>query len=722
MRLNFRKVSAIATSALLVGMTMGTAMAANYPAPFVSSGSADVAIVYGASSDAMDGTQAGNIQTELAKLVTTTGTISAGSIKLSDDEVELGGSIYGSKIPNPIQDNKLSGLKDTKFSWDDGDGSDDYDFHEDIAFVGTSNVLTTLNDEKLEGVALSNEKALEYKLVFEEAFNASRINTDDADTLYLEIMGQEYEIEKITSNSITVTTSKQMSMLSGDSATVEGKTVTVKNVFEKSVEVSVDGVTEIVTTSKKVNGLRVEVEDIGYHSNSPETSIAIIKVGKDISKEYKDGSEYIGQDEDDPLWIWDISFTIASDGLTTANDYIGVRYNAKIDSANDKIAGDTIKYVGDGYVFPHNYAAVTLDSLTDAKYQDVKIYFEDSVDLFDASSTSSAFAENVPVLAIKAENEDTITVGGKETNLMYVYYNSTADKFQTFYKDVTGDYSPTGYMRLANASATDAVGADMDLSATELATLEIGDTNLDVNISVSSGVASLIVTNDDYAAGDDLLKLTLGGDKINEGNTTGKGTLERLGLEAEKAEAGDISFSKGHDLSLKDYDYMDGYGVFLSKGTTVKDEADDDKVTLSVPEEQVYAQVTVSMGDVAVDGEGALGGILVVKDTEVESVKAKNLIVVGGSCVNTVAAQLLGTSGVACGVDFTAKAGVGAGQFLIKSYTSPYTSGKIALLVAGYERDDTRSAVTYLNTNNLDVSVGKSYPKDSITYTAVGPQ
>ena len=45
--INFKKISAITGSALMLGMTMGVAAAANYPAPFVSGGAANVAIVYG---------------------------------------------------------------------------------------------------------------------------------------------------------------------------------------------------------------------------------------------------------------------------------------------------------------------------------------------------------------------------------------------------------------------------------------------------------------------------------------------------------------------------------------------------------------------------------------------------------------------------------------------------------------------------------------------------
>jgi hypothetical protein len=74
--------------------------------------------------------------------------------------------------------------------------------------------------------------------------------------------------------------------------------------------------------------------------------------------------------------------------------------------------------------------------------------------------------------------------------------------------------------------------------------------------------------------------------------------------------------------------------------------------------------------------------------------KAKNLIVVGGSCINTVAAKLItGLETPLCAAEFSAKTGVGAGQYMIKGYDSPYATGKIAVLVAGYEAAQTADAV-----------------------------
>src|SRR3989338_6270410 len=70
---NFKKVSAIAASGLMMGMTMGIAAAANYPAPFVVGGAADVGVVYGtgAGVSVLDAVEAGNIQSNLQSFMGT---------------------------------------------------------------------------------------------------------------------------------------------------------------------------------------------------------------------------------------------------------------------------------------------------------------------------------------------------------------------------------------------------------------------------------------------------------------------------------------------------------------------------------------------------------------------------------------------------------------------------------------------------------------------------
>lgn len=117
---------------------------------------------------------------------------------------------------------------------------------------------------------------------------------------------------------------------------------------------------------------------------------------------------------------------------------------------------------------------------------------------------------------------------------------------------------------------------------------------------------------------------------------------------------------------------------------------------------------TVSAGS----GSGSVSslGAVTVYDTEVSSVSGKNLIVIGGSCINSVAAELLG--GAACDAAFTAKTSIKAGEALIQSFTR---GSKVALLVAGFNAADTTKAVTYLSNKPVNVTVGAKLKVTSAT-------
>ena len=121
--------------------------------------------------------------------------------------------------------------------------------------------------------------------------------------------------------------------------------------------------------------------------------------------------------------------------------------------------------------------------------------------------------------------------------------------------------------------------------------------------------------------------------------------------------------------------------------------------------DEVAAGVYITSADATLTSTGAsaLGDVLV-KDSEVATVSDKNLVIVGGSCINSAAATALG--GAYCGTAFTDATGVGAGQFLVKGYDGAFTTGKLALVVAGYEAADTVNAATYLRTKTVDTSEG----------------
>lgn len=156
--------------------------------------------------------------------------------------------------------------------------------------------------------------------------------------------------------------------------------------------------------------------------------------------------------------------------------------------------------------------------------------------------------------------------------------------------------------------------------------------------------------------------------------------------------------------------HVDWWGTQVTEDSG---ESDQKTVSVTYPSSQVYTKVyvgetgsTVSGSGTTATGSTSLGDVLV-KDSEVSSVDDKNLIVVGGSCINSVAANLVG--GSYCGAGWTENTDVGSGQFLIQSYGDAYTDGKVAMLVAGYEAADTVNAAKYLRTQTVSTDAGKKY-------------
>ena len=168
-----------------------------------------------------------------------------------------------------------------------------------------------------------------------------------------------------------------------------------------------------------------------------------------------------------------------------------------------------------------------------------------------------------------------------------------------------------------------------------------------------------------------------------------------------------------------DTDKFEGYVVsdLATKFLHDKPTTGLSKLTVTYHGTEAFADVFVSESGAAISGEAlagvaAAGGqVIVVKDSEVSSVADRNLVVVGGSCINTAAASLLGSDTPVCGSDFSDLTNVGAGQYLIQVFANPWAaadSGKIAMLVAGYNAADTTNAAAAAKdgvTTDLDTTM-----------------
>lgn len=173
--------------------------------------------------------------------------------------------------------------------------------------------------------------------------------------------------------------------------------------------------------------------------------------------------------------------------------------------------------------------------------------------------------------------------------------------------------------------------------------------------------------------------------------------------------------SSGIRLESNDdlYQKMDWWGTLITL-----DQSDSDQTTamISYPDDQVEAMVYVAEVEAAFSQDGPSGsssGVPVVISDAEAAASTRNLIVVGGSCVNTMAAQLLGSTTPLCGDGFTTSTGVSSGSFLIETFAR--SGGKVATLVAGYNAGDTTNAATALRTQTVDTTVGKKYTGSTST-------
>jgi len=105
-------------------------------------------------------------------------------------------------------------------------------------------------------------------------------------------------------------------------------------------------------------------------------------------------------------------------------------------------------------------------------------------------------------------------------------------------------------------------------------------------------------------------------------------------------------------------------------------------------------------------------------DSELTSVDkaSKNLVAVGGPCVNTVAADALGVTYPACGASST----IPTDAALIKVVTSPYATGKVVLVVAGWEAANTRAATSVMQQYDTELA-GVTASSVTVTGTVGSP-
>jgi hypothetical protein len=786
MRQKFKKVSAIAASVLMAGMTMGTALAANYPAPFIAGGVADVAVAYGtgAGVSSLDLVQAGNIQSNLQSYMAgdsnTPDTVVGDSILLerAATKFNLGKGILD-VVSGTLTNDELSNvLKDGKYLDDD---NDEHEYTQKILLANLSLNLFDDSDYKSDtptvGIsASSGTHILNYTLEFSDNPNWADLSNTE-----IEFMGKSYFISSVTTN-----TTVNLLDAANTATVAEGATANVQ-VGGTSYAVSISALSGDASTPKvklSVNGqLTNSLSEGQTYKLSDGTYVGIKDIsmrdvaGTTSSVEFSLGTGKIELKSGVPVKINDKTIN----GLTTYITNVGsstdqlnkivLEWNADDDSFATEDSSiilpglENVKLSFSGMVYPKtetftvekgsntyirlsNFPLKSGSADIDLLYGNGSIWQgigkEATKQLLTGSDAAVTFDSDINQYLIMTYDDGTnaesyliraTSFGVKSdgtTNTTDIQYYSDGSWVTKKSEAVTNDVVSIGSVSLT-VGAIDRTGKSVVLtrgSASMNFNTLFSKEGLKVTLPVANTTAVFpdttgtawpqIAVNASATNYSAVTSFPLGfQEETKTGATTGgKYFNTTLGWTSSKATVSSV-VGDGQDYEIGDTDVMRSF-VYSPLATEFlfDTSGDQDSVKINYHAEESYGKVYVSeVGATITAGTGgstssSLGDVLV-KDSEVSSVSSKNLIVVGGPCINSVAASVLG--GAKCGADFTAKTGIGSGQFLIQSLASPYASGKVALLVGGYEVGDTVNAATYLRTQTVDTTVGKKYQGTSAT-------
>ncbi len=807
MKINFKKISAIAVSALLTGMTMGFAAAVNFPSPYSSSTSSGVAVVTGTGTGVDDTVAATSISNYLAAVVRATGEgVSGGDsylLEKTSTKFNLGdyaGDVVSTRITD--DDDELPNLLADGEYIDNDNDEFDYTQRIDISNVSFRVTMFEDNDYKADeptvGIRIANNRnVLNYTLDFTDDPLWADLATSD-----LPFMGKSYYV---LSNG---TIGDELTLLDSATSTIlsEGETTTL-SVGGKSYEVSINFISSTETkltvgigsdadttnsleeaqTYKLSDGAYLGIKDIMYSAKTGAVSKVEFSIG--LGKLKLTNATDIELNEDT---ISDLSviFTVS----TTELQSIKVIWDAEEDlfitedSTITMPGFEAVKVSFGGLTYPSEEEikvehdgddSITLKNFplkTSTESINILYYNESQYTLVGKDSTSILGTSGNSTLTFNENNDDWFVVSWNDTQdhesyLMKVtsFKNSSSKQMATFQYRKDGiwtekkkDADDTDTVTLGNAGfeidsldkdtkvavitatggtvfnvlySDDGMRVDLPWLNETALNVAVNDSNTCTNTNVTAAIGSLAIgqlgyshniTDSDGEAVANFVctyypatyTLNFTEEDKNENLGTGNKITVTLGEDANhevKVTGVDMGTYEGAFTEQLETDTYRNFAYSQLATEAWWDKSGDQyTLTLTYHDDEVTASVRVSAPETTI-GAAAEAGSMVFTDAETTSWQSRDVILVGGSCINSATATALGVAYPTCESAFTAATGIGSGQYLIQSIAGStggvVNSEKIALVVAGYEKADTAAAAQRLANlpSTIDTTVGSKY-------------
>lgn len=792
--LKFRKVASIMASAVMLSSTVALAAAANFPSPFVQSGMANVAVVWGQNAPSgIDVASASSIvkalndalPSQAASTTTITSTNSSGvsggdakKLEKSSNKFNLGNEMDDIYSNLDSEDLEVL-LADGTYS---NDENTEYDYEQTLNLEPLQ--MTYFADSDFEDKTptvgfkvASGDAIVNYTLDFttDAESDVSSGDLPDFETTTLHILGKDYYVLDAKNGTTDPYFGKWTLLDAANTAIItDGETSTVV-VGDKEYQIGINFIdsNEVMLevggqktnslnegeTYKLADGTYIGVKDILYNSKDTGVSKVEISIGSGKLEISSDGSEIeMNDDTVDGVRAWFVKGTSTStkakldkiiiewiadeEGFIAGNEALTLPGFGSVKLLMDGFVRPdseltSVEYDGDDQIvlkapiksgdvtIPILFANSTGDFTVIGEDTDKRLattssnslvyiqkaggedYHQNMIVTYNASDDEASYLVEVKIT--ESDNVNKVTIKDAENGKIYCSDQENGDDCDigdasltigTVNKDGTEDnVTLTGGSSVSfdTLYTEDGLKINLPYTAATGAGTAPGAFNLTSSVAGHNPSSFVVFFTEENKEGDrgagNSFNVTVGGNS--------DGDVEVTDIDSGQSEL-DVPGSSDDLVTMVQSD--------LATQITYKVTSDKGKAEINYAGDEAYGNVYVTSSSATAGSGGSSGGekgVVMISDTEVDSASGKNLIVVGGSCINTVASSLLGGTAPMCGSDFTAKTGVEANQYLIQTFDRG--NGKVATLVAGYNAVDTQNAATYLTTQTVDTTIGKKY-------------
>lgn len=687
-------------------------------------------VVVGAAANVADVVGAVDVASRLAEVGKATVSQSCSGVSGAVDGTEKDAvPLYGvlsNTFPasGVLKSAHFSGLKDGTFSW----RGTDYDYREqvDISAVTMRHALNLNYVNGTEKMVVSSGNVI-YEYVFDKTLTGLG-SVDQPNYTYpvsISLLGKSFQIVGVSSNSIK--------MLIGSIGTATATTPVVFGTYSVYSDLGFSGAS---TSSgnwarviiKDANGNTVDTQTInqGDSKQSTATGLTImLTTVRALSDGTVVGADLVvGPTGDGVTKTYDTTADVTSTGTSSdkfpGETIWGIAAHAGSFATSTQItAGDMIDVIykpsatlylgaGEKVSLPNSYGDLGFEGFNTDKFATITIApLAGTVSAYNTSADTQAFG-NLNGLEISSDVAGSI-VSSSNTGYTkaYILFNYTR-----------GDGTEVvmfGYYDNAKQKILVAAAPTTD-SSDELATILLNTTDVTYDYTLSYGNAGDVTYNLRVTVNNaSLIKnITAGSSAGNASvslryqNATGASTTQaptfQLGATALTTEVDEVkATTEGSFLNAgkKTQDIVDDTGLIVASTETY---GASETVKLKVPFKALAAKVYFGKQGTGT-GAGSISytsypsipitSTIAKLDSEIGATeKGKNLVTVGGPCVNSVTADALGLTYPSCGVSST----IPENQGLVKVVDSPYSegTGKVVVVVAGWEAANTRAACSVL--------------------------